>query len=273
MPSTTGFAVSVPLRLEALEAAGTVVVGYAPHAEPAGEVLDALRATAARGARLLSICTGAFALAAAGLLDGRRATTHWRDAPELACRYPAVDVDTNVLYVADKPVMTSAGLAAGIDLCVHVVRSDHGEQAAADVARRMVVAPHRDGGQAQFLRRPVPATGTGLAETCAWALQHIGKPLSIADLACHAGWAPRTFARRFFAETGTSPKRWLIAQRLLEARRLLEQTVMPVDEVAHRTGLGTAANLRLHLARDAGTTPTRPSWWPTSLTRRTLGHP
>jgi AraC family transcriptional activator FtrA len=153
-------------------------------------------------------------------------------------------------------VLTSAGVAAGIDLCLHVVRLDHGEQAAARVARRMVVAPHRDGGQAQYLERPVPRAGTGLAATCAWALARLGDPLTVADLAAHAGWAPRTFARRFTTETGTTPLRWLAAQRLREARRLLEVSDLPVDQVAARCGLGTAANLRLHLARDAGTTPT-----------------
>lgn len=256
VPSTTGFAVSVVAGLEALATADTVVVpGYAPHTPPGVEVIEALRETGARGARMISVCTGAFVLAATGLLDGRRAATHWRDAAELAARYPAVQVDGDALYVSDEPVMTSAGIAAGIDLCVHVVRADHGEQVAAEVARRMVVAPHRTGGQAQFLHRPVPATGTGLAPTCAWALARLAERLSVADLARHAGWAPRTFSRRFVAETGTSPQRWLTAQRLLEARRLLEVTDLPVDQVADRTGLGTAANLRLLLARDAGTTP------------------
>jgi transcriptional regulator GlxA family with amidase domain len=206
VPSTTGFGISVSAGLEALDTADTVVVpGYVPHAPPATEVIEALRAAAGRGARLVSVCTGAFALAATGLLDGRRAATHWRDAAELAARYPAVDVDADVLYVAEEPVLTSAGIAAGIDLCLHLVRVDYGEQVAAEVARRMVVAPHRAGGQAQFLHRPVPAAGTGLAPTCAWALTQLAKPLSVADLARHAGWAPRTFARRFLAETGTSP--------------------------------------------------------------------
>jgi AraC family transcriptional activator FtrA len=205
---------------------------------------------------MVSVCTGAFALAAAGLLDGRKATTHWQNAAELAARHPNIDVDPDVLYVDDGAVATSAGVAAGIDLCLHVVRRDHGEQAAARIARRMVVAPHRDGGQAQFLQRPLPAAGDGLASTCAWALDRLTEPLTIAELARHAGWAPRTFARRFVAETGTSPLRWLTAQRLLEARRLLETTDLPIDQVAARSGLGTAANLRLHLARDTATTPT-----------------
>lgn len=255
--STTGFGVCVPVGLAALQAAHTIVVpGYEPRDEPPAAVLAALRAAAARGARVLSVCTGAFALAAAGLLDGQRATTHWRDAPELAARYPAVRVDLDVLYVADEPVMTSAGLAAGIDLCVHVVRTDYGEQVAAEVARRMVVAPHRSGGQTQRLRRPAPPGRTGLADTCAWALTDLGRPLAVADLARHAGWAPRTFARRFVAETGLTPQRWLNAQRLLEARRLLETSDATVEHIARLTGLGTAENLRLMLVRDVAMTPT-----------------
>jgi len=255
--TTTGYAVHVPLGLDALAAADTVVVpGYAPHDAPPPAVLDALRTAAARGARLVSVCTGAFALAAAGLLDGRRATTHWRDALELAARHPGVEVDRDVLYVDDGAVATSAGVAAGIDLCLHLVRGDHGVEAAARIARRMVVAPHREGGQAQFVQRPMPAGGNSLASTCAWALERTADLVTVADLARHAGWAPRTFARRFVAETGTTPLRWLTAQRLLEARRLLEATDLPVDQVAIRCGLGTAANLRLHLARDAATTPT-----------------
>jgi transcriptional regulator GlxA family with amidase domain len=257
VPATTGYAIHAPLGLDALAAADTVVVpGYYPPDEPAPGVLQALRAAADRGARVVSICTGAFALAAAGLLDGRRATTHWLGAVELAARYPTIDVDPDVLYVDSGQVLTSAGVAAGIDLCLHLVRTDCGAQAAAEIARGMVVAPHRDGGQAQFLQRPVPASGSGLTTTCAWALEHLAEPLTVAALARHAGWAPRTFARHFTAETGTTPLRWLTAQRLLEARRLLETTDLPVDQVAERCGLGTAANLRLHLARDAATTPT-----------------
>lgn len=257
VPSTTGFAVHVPFGLDALADANTVIVpGYAPHDEPETPVLEALRAAAARGGRVVSVCTGAFALAAAGLLDGRRATTHWRNAPELAARHPNVDVDPDVLYLDDGAVATSAGVAAGIDLCLHLVRSDHGAQAAARIARRMVVAPHREGGQAQFLQRPVPVTGDGLAATCAWALERLNEPLTVADLARHAGWAPRTFARRFVSETGTTPLRWVTAQRLLEARHLLETTDLSIDQIAARAGLGTAANLRLQLARDIATTPT-----------------
>ena len=255
--STAGFAVQAQHGLEALATADTVVIpGYTPHSPPSPQVQEALRDAASRGTRMVAVCTGAFALAAAGLLDGHRATTHWHDAAELAAQYPAIDVNADVLYVDAGPVMTSAGVAAGIDLCLHLLRTDHGEHVAAAVARRMVVAPHREGGQAQFLQRPVPASGTSLARTCTWALQRLDEPLTVADLADHAGWAPRTFARRFLAETGTTPLRWLVAQRVLHARALLESTSLPVEQIAAKSGLGSAANLRLHLARDASSTPT-----------------
>ncbi len=257
VPTTTGFSIHAPLGLAALRSADTVIVpGYASSEDPPAVVLHALQAAARRGARVVSVCTGAFALAAAGLLDGRRATTHWRSAAELAARYPRVEVDADVLYIDDGHVATSARIAAGIDLCLHLVRTDHGADAAARIARRMVVAPHRDGGQAQYLQRATPPSGTGLAGTCAWALERLAEPLTVNDLARHAGWAPRTFARHFLAETGTTPLRWLTAQRLLEVRRLLEVSDLSVEQIAASCGLGTAANLRLHLARDTGTTPT-----------------
>ncbi|MFB9209151.1 helix-turn-helix domain-containing protein [Nonomuraea spiralis] len=256
VPSTSGFDVYASQGLDALATADTVVVpGYAPLDDPPSPVLAALRAAAERGARVVSVCTGAFALAAAGLLDGLRATTHWMDAAELATRHPAVDVDPDLLYIDHGRIATSAGFAAGIDLCLHLVRADHGAETAVQVARRLVVAPHREGGQAQFLRRPLPADGGGMAAVCAWALDRLGEPLTVADLARRAQSSPRTFARHFVAETGTTPLRWLTAQRLLEARRLLESTDLPVDEVARRCGLGTAANLRLHMSRDASTSP------------------
>jgi transcriptional regulator GlxA family with amidase domain len=255
--STTGYSVQAEHGLEALAAADTVVVpGYVPLEDPGERVCAALRAAAERGARMVSVCTGAFALAAAGLLDHRRATTHWQYAEQLAARYPAVKVDPDVLWVDEGTVLTSAGLAAGIDLCVQLVRADHGSQAAVSVARRMVVAPHRDGGQAQWLERPLPAPGEGLADTYQWALEHLADPLTVADLARHAGWAPRTLARHFIAQTGMTPMRWLAAARIREARRLLEVSDLPVEVIAARCGLGSAANLRLYLARDAGTTPT-----------------
>ena len=255
--STAGYSVQAEHGLEALDAADTVVVpGYLPLGDPGDRVCSALRRAAGRGARMVSVCTGAFALAAAGLLDHRRAATHWQYADQLAAGYPAVKVDPDVLWVDEGAVLTSAGLAAGIDLCVQLVRADHGSEAAISVARRMVVAPYRDGGQAQWLERPLPAPGEGLGATCQWALEHLDDPLTVADLARHAGWAPRTFSRHFAEQTGMAPLRWLTAARIREARRLLEATDLPVEVIAGRCGLGTAANLRLHLARDAGTTPT-----------------
>jgi transcriptional regulator GlxA family with amidase domain len=255
--STAGFSVLAEHGLEALGAADTVVVpGYLPLDDPGERVCSALRQAAARGARMVSVCTGAFALAAAGLLDDRRATTHWQYAGQLAARYPGVKVDPDVLWVDEGTVLTSAGLSAGIDLCIQLVRADHGSEAAVGVARRMVVAPHRDGGQAQWLERPLPEPGQGLAATCQWVLQHLADPLTVADLARHAGWAPRTLTRQFAAQTGLAPMRWLTAARVREARRLLEATDLPVETIAERCGLGTAANLRVHLARDAGVTPT-----------------
>jgi transcriptional regulator GlxA family with amidase domain len=257
IPSTTGFAVQASAGLEALDGADTVVVpGFQPLDAPPPAVLDALRGAAARGARMASVCIGAFALAAAGLLDGLAATTHWEHAQEFAERFPAVRVRPDVLYVDEGQVLTSAGIAAGIDACLQMVRNDHGAAAAAEVSRRMVAAVHRPGGQAQFIPRPLPEGGAGLAGTCAWAVQELHRPLTVAELAAHAGYSPRSFARRFVAETGMTPLRWLTAQRLLEARRLLEATDIAVEEVAWRCGLGTAANLRIHLGRDAATTPT-----------------
>jgi transcriptional regulator GlxA family with amidase domain len=256
VPSTTGFAVQASAGLAALQTADTVIVpGFYPLDDPPPTVLRALRRAAARGARVASVCTGAFALAAAGLLDGRAATTHWQEAGEFATRFPAVRLRPDALYVDEGQILTSAGVAAGIDLCLHLYRNDHGAQAAAEVARRMVAAVHRPGGQAQFVQRPMPKSGVGLAGTCAWAVSEIHRPLTVVELARHAGFAPRTFARHFLAETGMTPRRWLTAQRLIEARRLLEATGLTVDEVARRCGLGTAANLRLNLARDAATTP------------------
>lgn len=255
--TSTGFSVHADHGLATLAAADTVVVpGYWPLDPPGPRVIQGLQGAAARGARMVSVCTGAFALAAAGLLDGGRATTHWSDAARLAQLHPRVRVDPDVLWVEEGSVLTSAGVAAGIDLCLHLVRLDHGAEAAVRVARRMVVAPHRHGGQAQLLQRPLPPLGNSLADTCRWALERLAQPLTVVDLAARAGWAPRTITRRFVAETGMTPLHWLTAQRLLEARRLLEATDVPVDEVAARCGLGTAANLRLHFSRDTGTTPT-----------------
>jgi len=219
------------------------------------EVADLLRRTSAT-ARLVSICTGAFVLAAAGLLDGRPATTHWLHSPAFARLFPQVRLDADVLFVDDGDVLTSAGNAAGIDLLLHLVRSDHGSEVANRAARRSVVAPWRDGGQSQFIERPLPGPdGTGTAGTRAWALQRLGEPLTLAALAGHARMSVRTFTRRFRQETGLSPQRWLVAQRVALARGLLESTDTPVERVAAEAGFGTTASLRQHLHAAIGVAP------------------
>ena len=256
--TTSGFSATVSHGVRALSAADTVIVpGFAPHCRPCEPtVLAGLWHAYQRGARMVSICTGAFALAQAGILDGRRATTHWMYAAELASAYPAISVDPGVLYIDDGQVLTSAGVASGIDLCLHLIRSDHGVRAARAVARRVVVAPHRDGGQAQYIEYPVPGDpGSSLAATRTWALEHLNADLSVPNLARHAGMSERTFARRFAAETGTTPLSWLVTQRVNLARELLENTSLGIDQVASRCGLGSADNLRLHFRRHLRTTP------------------
>jgi transcriptional regulator GlxA family with amidase domain len=226
-------------------------------ADPPVALLDALRAAHARGARLLSECTGAFVLAAAGLLDDRPATTHWMHTAELAERYPKVRVDPKVLYVDDGDILTSAGTAAGIDLMLHVVRLDHGAEVANAVARRMVVPPHREGGQAQFVDLPMP-DGDGeddLAGVLGWMLEHVGDDLSVEDLASRASTSPRTFARRFRAVTGTTPHQWLLGQRVLLAQRLLETTDEPIELIAQHCGFGSAGALRQHFTRAVSSSP------------------
>jgi transcriptional regulator GlxA family with amidase domain len=257
--TTSGFAVIAERGLDAVAEADTVLVpGLDPEVwPPPPALLAALCDAHARGARLASICTGAFVLGAAGLLDGRRATTHWQHAARLAELFPAVRVDPNVLYVDEGDVLTSAGVAAGIDLCLHLVRRDHGAAAANAVARQTVVAPHRSGGQAQFIEHPVPPLdGGGLEATRAWALERLEQPLTVAALARHAHCSARTFARRFRAETGTTPLRWLLDRRLDDARRLLETSELPVEVVARRCGFGSGAALRQHFQRATASTPT-----------------
>jgi len=254
--TSTGFGLLVDHGLEALADADTVIVPGIEETAIDPRALDALRTAHARGARMVSICTGAFVLAAAGLLDGRRATTHWAYADRLAHRHPLIDVDPNVLYVDDGDVLTSAGVAAGIDLCLHIVRTDHGADFANAVARRIVVAAHREGGQAQFVDQPLPERGTrGLGPTRAWALSRLSAPLTIGALADHAATSERTFARRFRAETGTTALQWLLTQRVLLARRLLEASDAPIEQVAGDCGFGSATSLRQHFARALGTTP------------------
>lgn len=256
--TTSGFEVVPPAGLEALRKAETVVVpGYAGIlAPPPEQALEALRAAASRGARLVSVCTGAFALAHAGALDGRRATTHWAWAGELAKRFPATRVDPDALFVDEGDVLTSAGLSAGIDLSLHVIRRDFGAAAGERVARHMVAPPHREGGQAQFFKSEPPVGSGSLEPTRRWAGERLDEPLEVAAMSRHAGVSPRTFARRFREETGTTPLQWLLSQRVLEARRLLEETDLPVETIAWRVGFGTAASLRDHFRRATATTPT-----------------
>jgi transcriptional regulator GlxA family with amidase domain len=218
---------------------------------------DALRAAHARGARIMSICTGAFALAAAGLLDGRRATTHWAHAKRFRRLHPGVDLDPDVLFVDDGDILTSAGVAAGIDLCLHVVRRDHGAAVANGAARRCVMPPWRDGGQAQYIERPVPdGAGAGTSPTREWVLARLEEPLTLRAMADHARMSVRTFTRHFREETGVSPARWLIQQRTDQARRLLETTDLGVDQIARRAGFGTAAALRQQFHQAIGVSPT-----------------
>lgn len=221
------------------------------------EAIAALQRAHERGAWVLSMCTGAFALGYAGLLDGRRCTTHWRHAGELARRFPQAEVVPDALYVQDGRIITGAGTAAGIDACLHLIRQEHGATIANKLARRMVVAPHRAGGQAQFIEAPVPeaAATDGLQPLLEWMLTHLEEPLAVDDLANRSHMAPRTFARRFRAETGASPHDWLTHQRVLLARQLLEETELTVEQIATRAGFGDAATLRHHFTRRAGTTP------------------
>jgi AraC family transcriptional regulator, transcriptional activator FtrA len=258
VPMVGGTTVGISKGLEVIDEADTVVIpGRSPADTPLPEgVAEALQKAAARGARMVSICTGSFVLGFAGLLDGRRATTHWAHAENLARRFPRVKVDPKVLYVEDGPILTSAGMAAGIDLCLHVVRGDHGAEVANAIARRMVVAPHRTGGQAQFIEQPVPVTrDETLQRTQAWALERLNEPLTVEQLARQANMSARHFARRFHSELGVAPLRWLLTERVRLAQRLLEQTDLPIQRIAERAGFGSAIALRRHFGREAGTTP------------------
>ena len=254
--------------LSALERADTVVVPAGGRDEgPSVELADALRAAHARGARIFSLCTGAFTLAAAGLLDGRRATTHWAVAEELARQYPAVEVDAAVLYVDEGDVLTSAGAAASMDLCLHIVRTDFGADVANALARRIVVPPHRAGGQAQFVETPVDTDDAPdtLSQVMDWAIEHLHEEVSIEELSHRAAMSERTFARRFRAATGTTPYQWLLGQRVALAQRLLETTDLSVEVIATRAGFGSPAAMRVHFQRIAATSP--------QSYRRTFRHP
>ncbi|MFE5394225.1 GlxA family transcriptional regulator [Streptomyces sp. NPDC056568] len=258
----TDFSVHVRHGPQVLESADTVVVpaaveDYGP--QERGRLADPVRAALERvpaSARLASICTGSFVLAAAGALEGRRATTHWKSCAELASLYPEVDVDPDVLYTDDRGVLTSAGVAAGIDLCLHMIRDDHGVEVANGVARGTVVPPHREGGQAQYVDRPVPqADDASTAAARTYALQRLGEPLTLEDLARQAAMSVRTLNRRFRQETGVTPMQWLGRQRLDYARRLLERSDEPVDRVAARAGFGTGTAMRQHFREALGVSP------------------
>jgi transcriptional regulator GlxA family with amidase domain len=259
LSSRAGFSLQVAHGLERLEDADLIAV-------PAGacyetrefppELLEALRRGVDRGARVLSVCSGVFVLAAAGLLDGRRCTVHWHHAEELARAYPRLTVEPDVLYVDEDPVITSAGTAAGIDACLHIVRKEQGPEVANKIARRMVVPPHRDGGQAQYIERPLPVNACDtVGEVLVWMERHLDQEVTVEQLAQRAHMSPRTFARRFQQETGTTPYRWILRQRVLQAQRLLEATDETVDAIAWRTGFGNAAALRHQFVQAVGTTP------------------
>ena len=261
--SEHGLVLAGAFGLERLAEADLVVVGAIDERVRGGApgdlpelLLSALRAAVARGARVLSVCTGAFVLGAAGLLDGRQCTTHWRHADDLARCYPAAIVDPDLLYVDADPVITSAGSAAAIDACLYLVRKEQGAKVANQIARRMVVAPHRDGGQAQFVDRPLPSeVADTLAEVVGWMECHLDQQVTIAELALLAHMSPRTFARRFVQETGTTPLRWLTGQRILLAQWLLEDTDDDVDQVARQAGFGNATAFRHHFRAWRSTTP------------------
>ncbi|WP_054815048.1 GlxA family transcriptional regulator [Nocardia arizonensis] len=253
-----GFDAVIRHGLDVVAEADTVIVpstGVRGTADSA--TVEALRAAAARGARVTSICSGAFVLAQAGLLDGRTATTHWGLAEELRALYSGVTVRTDALFVEDGPITTAAGAAAGIDLCLHLIRADYGATVANACARVAVVAPVRPGGQAQFVDLPLPPDdGPALAVTREWALARLDTPLSLGELAAHARMSVRTLSRRFHEETGMSPRKWLLHQRVHRARELLESTSLPMDLVARHSGLGSAESLRQHMIRHVGLAPT-----------------
>ncbi len=255
--SLAGFALEVSAGLARLDQADLICLPAMPRDTPVPPpVITALQDAYARGARLLSVCVGAFVLGEAGLLDGRRCTTHWTYSDELARRFPRAHVDPGVLYVEDGHVLTSAGTAAGIDACLSLVRREFGERVVTRLARRMVVPPHRDGGQRQYVETPLPPVRADtLRVTLDWMTAHLDEDISVERLAAQARMSMRTFARRFRAETGTTPHHWVTAQRVLLAQRLLEEGGRSIDEIATRTGFGSGALLRHHFTKRVGTTP------------------
>jgi transcriptional regulator GlxA family with amidase domain len=259
VPLRTHFGVSITpsLSLDALVGADLVAIpAFTIRDEYPPAVLEALREAAAAGATLLSVCSGAFLLGETGLLDGRNCTTHWREQKQFAARFPRARLDPDVLFVDDGNIITSAGTASGIDACLHLVRREHGSAVATAIARRMVVAPQRDGGQRQYVDIPIPdCSADSLTPLLTWMLKHLDTEHPVADLAQRANLSERTFARRFVAETGTTPHRWLTTQRVLRARQLLEDTDFGIDDVAQHSGFGTAALLRHHFNRAVGVSP------------------
>jgi AraC family transcriptional activator FtrA len=256
--ATGGIELRVRHPLRHLDRADTIVIpGWRdPGEAPPAEILTHLRRAFARGARICSICSGVFVLAAAGLLDGRRATTHWKYAAQLAARYPRVRVEPNALYVDEGQVLTSAGSAAGLDMLLHLVRCDFGAKIANQVAQRLVLAPHREGDQAQFVPRPLAADGRGrLARLMDFVRAHPGAQHTLASLAARAAMSTRTLQREFKASTGLAPHRWLVAERIERAKELLEGTRLTAGNIAARVGLGSAESLRHHFRRRVGTTP------------------
>ena len=257
--TSVGFTIGVSQGLGVLARAHTVIVPSwrDPNERPPQRLLDALRRAHERGARVVGLCLGAFVLAEAGLLDGRPATTHWRWADRFAQRYPQVQLDRDVLYVDDGDVVTSAGTAAGIDCCLHLLRRRHGAEVAKRVARRLVVAPHREGGQAQYIEQPLPnaAPDHRLSEVLIWAAKHLDHNLSLDQLAARGAMTRRTFTRHFRQNTGTTVGQWLLHQRLARAQRLLETSARPMEQVAADAGLGSAMSMRQHFAAAFKTSP------------------
>ena len=261
--SNAGFTVIPEAGLESMEEADTVLVAGVHYSAPVmtegvldGQVRDALVAAADRGVRIMSICTGAFVLAATGLLNDRRATTHWAHADNFRRLFPEVDLDPDVLFVDEGRILTSAGVGAGVDLCLQVVRDDHGSEVANMAARRCVVPPWRPGGQSQYIVRPIPeVSDTSIAKARSWALEHLHEPLDLRTLASQARMSTRTFTRRFREETGLSPGKWITQQRIDRARHLLETTGLSIDQVARHAGFGTGAALRQQMSAALGVSP------------------
>ena len=264
-----GFGMVAEYGMDAFASADTVIVTAVPdvRGEIPAHLVEALRTAHERGARIVSICSGSFALAEAGLLDGLRATTHWRYAEHFAARYPRVHLDPDVLYVDEGRILTSAGSAAGLDLCLHLVRLDHGSAVANSVARRLVLPPHREGGQAQFIEaavRRLPGSGGGegsgdggggVARSLDWAMANLARPITVAELARVAGTSQRSYLRHFAKTTGTSPLRWLVNQRLAAARAMLETGDAPIERIAAAVGFADPATFRHHFSRAMGTAP------------------